>query len=308
MCAETPHKRSLAGARRHVCGQALIEVLVAALALVPLLLLVAWLGKVQALRQATIAASRSLAFECSVRLDECADAAGVDGLADEVRRRSFSRLDAPVLAIDRLGDDPGSRERNPAWVDRGNRALIERFSDIGVRVERQRFDAGESVAHSRGGNLVADAASLLEQHAGPGRFGLDIRSGLLDAQLQVGMSSSARPSFRNQLDSIPLTIRARTAILVDSWNASGPYGGDARSVRTRVERGRQILAAYEATIDARYLPTRGFLALMGAIGLEPSADAFRYHEVDVDIVPHDRVGSATRGASTASSDPARDAP
>ncbi len=308
MCAESLRKRSLAVARRRARGQALIEVLVGAIALVPLLLLVAWLGKVQALRQATIAASRSLAFECSVRVDECGEPDGVVGLADEVRRRSYSRLDAPVFAVDRLGDDPASGERNPMWVDRGNRPLIERFGDIGVHVARQSFDAGASLASSRGGNLVSDAASLLDEQAGPGRFGLDIRSGLLDAQLQVAMSSSARPSFRNQLDSIPLTLRARTAILVDSWNASGPYGGDPRSVHTRVERGRQILAAYEATIDARYLPTRGFLALMDMIGLEPRGGAFRYHDVDVDIVPRDRLGSATRDASPAPSVPTWDAP
>ena len=74
----------------------------------------------------------------------------------------------------------------------------------------------------------------------------------------------------------------------------GPYGGDARSVQTRVERGRKILDAYEATVDARYLPTRGFITLMGAIGLEPAADAFRYHDADVDIVPRDRLGGAAQ--------------
>ena len=43
----------------HARGQALLETLVGAIVLVPLVLLVVWLGKVQTLRQATIAASAS---------------------------------------------------------------------------------------------------------------------------------------------------------------------------------------------------------------------------------------------------------
>lgn len=308
MCAETPRARPPAAARYRARGQALVEVLVGAIALVPLLLLVAWLGKVQSIRQSTIAASRSLAFECTVRPDECADAAGVAALADEVRRRSFSRTDAPVFAVDRPGDDPPRAERNPLWVDRGNRPLIERFGDIGARVEPQSFDAGESLAQSRGGGLVGNAIGWLADHAGPGRFGLAIREGLLDARVQVGVTPSAAQTFASQLDSIPLTVRARTAILSDAWNASGPYGGDARSVQTRVERGRKILDAYEATVDARYLPTRGFITLMGAIGLEPAADAFRYHDADVDVVPRDRVPGSPPAEPTTDPVPSGDTP
>mgnify|MGYP003515335369 CR=1 FL=1 len=53
-----------------------------------------------------------------------------------------------------------------------------------------------------------------------------------------------------------------------------------------------ILPVYEASIDARYLPTRGFIGLMNAIGLEPAGDAFRYHAADVDLVPPDRLGGS----------------
>ena len=297
MCAERRFVPALAAARPRARGQALVETLVATIVLVPLVLLVVWLGKVQSLRQASISASRTLAFECTARPDTCADPAGGAQLADEVRRRAFSRVDAGILSADRLPDDAPSGERNPLWVDRANRPLLERFSDVGVRVDRERFDAGASLVGSRAGSLVADAAAFLAERAGPGRFGLDLADGLVDAKVQANVSATRTATdFLAQLDSIPLRVKAHTAVLTDAWNASGPYGSDARSVQSRVDRGQQILAAYDASIDARYLPTRGFIELMSGIGLEPAGDAFRYHAADVDVVPADRLGGSGAAA------------
>ncbi len=282
--------RTLSCSRLRSCrGQALIETLVGAIALVPLVLLVIWLGKVQSVRQAGIAASRLLAFECTVRVKDCASEAGQATLADELRRRSFSRVDTQVLSSERLGDDPEAGQRNALWVDRGNRPLLERFSDVGIRIDRERFDAGASLAQSRAGGLVSDAAALLADRAGPGRFGLRIEEGLVDAKVQIALSRNRQStSFLTQLDSIPLKIRAHTAILTDAWNASGPRADSERSVESRVNLGKQILTAYESTLDARYLPVRGFISLMNMIGLEPTGDEFTYHQADVDLVPADR--------------------
>jgi hypothetical protein len=271
-------------------GQALLETVVGALALVPLVLLVVWLGKVQSLRQAVISASRIVAFECTVRPQECADPSSHAGLADEIRRRSFSRVDTAVLSLDRSPDLASAPYRNPLWVDRGNRPLLERFSDVGVRVDRERFDAGLSLAQSRAAGLVVDASNWLADKAGPGRFGLQIGDGLIDAKVQANMSASVRHnSFESQLDSIPLRLKAHTAILTDAWNASGPTGALASSVESRVRLGQTILQLYEASLDARYLPVRGFIDLMNLVGLEPRGDAFRYHQSDVSVVPPDRL-------------------
>lgn len=279
-CARAPKPAS---------GQALVEALIAALALVPLVLLIVWLGKVQSLQQAGIAASRSLAFECTVRPEDCADSAAHPELADEVRRRVFSRIDAPVLTQDRVGEMSSADERNPLWVDRANRPLIERFADIGVRVDLETFNAGRALATSRAGSLAEDPLALLSDLAGPGRFGLAIDRGIVNARVQVGVSSGATDDrFRSQLDSIPLRMRAHTAVLADAWNASGPYGADRTSVEQRVDAGSR-LGVYEATLDLRYALTRGFIGLMDVIGLEPAGGAFRYHAADVDVVPADRV-------------------
>lgn len=271
-------------------GQALLETAIGALALVPLVLLIIWLGKVQSLRQAVISASRMVAFECTVRPDECADPSAHAGLADEIRRRAFSRVDTAVRSLDRPADPALLQQRNPLWVDRANRPLLERFSDVGVRVDRERFDAGLSLAQSRATGLVADASTWLADKAGPGRFGLAISDGLVDAKVQANMSASARHgSFASQLDSIPLRIKAHTAILTDAWNASGPRGGLASSVESRVRLGQAILPLYESSLDARYLPVHGFIGLMNLVGLEPQGDAFRYHQTDVSIIPADRL-------------------
>ena len=276
--------------RRGDSGQALIECLVAALVLVPLVLLVVWLGKIDSLRQAGIAASRTLAFECTVRPDACQRAAQHPELADELRRRVFSRFDSPVLTEDRVADLPA--DRNPLWVDRRNRPLLERFSDVAIRIDLPSFDAGVAVAESRAGGLVDGVASLADALAGPGRFSLTTGGGFVDARVQVAVTPSARPDgFRPQLNSIPLRIHARTAILTDAWNASGPRGG-ASSVQARAGQGARISDVYESTIDARYALTRGFIGAMGAIGLEPAAEQFRYRDIDVDQVPADRTGRA----------------
>lgn len=282
MCA-----RSVGNAvRRPQFGQALSEVLVALLVLVPLLLALVWLGKMLALRQATVEASRLLAFECAVRLAACAHESGQAQLADEVRRRAFSRVDAPIRSGEALADRPPAAERNPLWADAGGRALLARMSDVAIRVAPQRFDAGLAVATGKESAALGNAMNLLSDLAGPGRFGLGLTEGLYVATVQARSS----PVAGIRLPLPGLVIQARTALLADAWTATGPYGPGSASVQSRVARGAALHPVHEASIDARYLPVRGFLGLMDAIGLEPLGGAFRYHQADVDVVPPDRIG------------------
>ena len=78
------------------------------MALVPLVIATLWLGKTLSMRQAAIEASLALAFECTVRPADCTDPAGQAQLADELRRRTFSRIDAPIRSHDTLGDQPSA--------------------------------------------------------------------------------------------------------------------------------------------------------------------------------------------------------
>ncbi len=123
-------------------GQALVEALVASLVLVPLSLLVVMLGKFQSIQTATVSASRTLAFECTVRPQDCADARAHAGLANDVRRRHFGRIDREILSDDVLDDGAPAAEHNALWVDRRGRALLERFADVDVTLAAPHFGAG----------------------------------------------------------------------------------------------------------------------------------------------------------------------
>src|SRR5690606_233032 len=101
-------------ASRH-SGQALVETLVAALVLVLCALLVVLLGKYQSMQMSTIAASRTLAFECTVRPHDCGDASARERLGGETTRRHFGRIDREILSNDVLTDAAPPSERNALW-------------------------------------------------------------------------------------------------------------------------------------------------------------------------------------------------
>lgn len=269
-------------------GQALVEALVAAVALVPLALLVVLLGKLQSMQQATIAASRTLAFECTVRPDDCSDASARIALADDARRRHFGRIDREILTGDLIDDAAPVHERNALWTDRRGRALLERHADVTIAVAPGRFDAGASTAAGRAGG---DAALLLDRLAGPSRFGLSIDGGLAASEVRVRVSPGSVGNERfTRLDSLPLLMRARTALVTDAWNASGPYGSAAHTVQSRVEAGQRVDPVHEAAFRAGYQLTQWSMQLMDTAGLEARASAFRPRETDVDRVPADRIG------------------
>lgn len=276
--------------RRRQRGQALAEALVGCIALIPLVLLTVLLGKYQSVQLATIDASRHLAFECTVRLHACDDLAGHPQLVDELRIGHFARTGREIQSNDVIDGDATAPERQALWVDASNRPLLEHYGDVSARITQSSFDAGEAVAVGNGRLMFAQAAEILADLAGPGRFGLALTGGLVDARVQVRLSpSQTARSFANQLDSLPLRMTARAAVLTDAWNASGPHGSDEATVESRVDRGRRLNGAIETGIDAAYLPTRMLIELAHALLMEPRGSAFRYHEIDVDLVPPDRL-------------------
>lgn len=287
MCAERTRAQA---------GQALVETLVLGIALVPLAVLVVLLGKYQSIQSATVAASRSLAFDCAVRPQSCSDPAAAGWLAESLRSRHFSRLDTPPLSGERAVGV------QPLWHDRTGRPLLDHLTDVGAAVSAQRFDAGLGTALGRASSASGGAgggsgssgpspAEVLDRLAGPARFGLAIDGGLLDARVQVAVASSqaGRAGFA-RLDPMPVTMRARTVILADAWQASGPRG-EAGSVEARSGAGARLDPLREGRLTVGYQLTRWAIDLMGAFGLEPAARQFRYHEIDPGAIPADRVGA-----------------
>jgi hypothetical protein len=272
-------------------GQALVELVVALIALLPVFLAVGLLAKYQDMQQATVAASRLLAFECSVRISACPAGAPAPELAAEVRERFFGPHATRIVTVSQPADEVTAANGNPFWVDRSGRPLLERFEDVTVEVGRQHFNTPLALAGSLGERSFPGAVKLLSELGGPGRFGLDINGGLVDVRVHAQVARS-RPSdgWVRRLWAMPLRLSARTAVLVDGWNASGPYGAEHDSFETRVHAGSR-LPGIQPVIDAGYLPVRALLAVAEALGIESTARHFRFHRIDVDLLPRDRIGA-----------------
>lgn len=270
--------------RRTVRGQAIVELLVAMLALVPLYFGVVWIAKVLDVQQSTVAASRALAFECTVRPSACAAPAAHPELAEDTRLRFFASHRLGVRSDGALPARP-----NAFWVDRRGDALLEGLDDVTIDVVPRRFDSPLGFAGGLGEGFPR-AVRVLSELAGPGRFGLDIEGGLVEARVEARLARSwPGDGWVRSLTAMPLAMSARTAILTDAWNASGPYGEEADSVETRVAEGTRV-PGLDTAIAAGWLPVRGLLAIGAALGFESRASELRWHEIDVDLVPADRLG------------------
>jgi hypothetical protein len=265
-------------------GQAIIEFLVAGLVLIPLFLLMPLIGKYLDIKQTTIAASRKLAFECTVRYTDCGNLAGNPSFADEIRMRFFSGDQSPVLTNDYPTQDAiEAGQGDPLWVDTKGTPLLERYSDVGIKADAGTVDPGGGVV-----------SQLL--NAGPGLFGLDLTAGLFDARVQTNLSTTkGGTDFLTQLNSLILKMQFHTAILTNAWTANGPgVSGDKcqpdkNTVIGRVSQVGLCLPQYKAA-DAAYLPASAVvLPLAATFTTESNVDSFDFHDFVtpawVDTVP-----------------------
>jgi len=252
-------------------GQAIVEFLVGALVLIPLFLLMPLIGKYLDIKQATIAASRKLAFECTVRYADCSNLNGNPSFADEIRMRFFAGDQSPVLTNDLPGQDAvQAGQGNPLWVDNRGRPLLENYSDVGIRADASDIDPGAGLV-----------TSLL--NAGPGTFGLDLKQGLFDARVQAQLSKNdGGADFLTQLDSLFLKMQFHTAIMTNAWTANGPGNSgdkcqpDKNTVIGRVSQVGLCLTPYKVA-DATYLPASAVvLPIAGAF--ESNAGNFDFHD------------------------------
>lgn len=329
-CRGRPLLRLLLRKPHRQFGQAMVETVVLAAALVPLLLAIPLLAKYQDIRHAAVAASRTAAFECSVRPDSCAGSSGEAALADDLRRRHFARHDRDLFTADAMAQDAPGVERNRFWVDRRGANLLASPSDVTVNLRAGDSDAlqgawsrGAAGAPGSGGSAgsagsigSAGSAALAVAAAGPGAFGLETGKGLLTAQVRARVSvDRTLAQWLARPEGMRLALTGKTAVIVDSWNASEAKGSDPRSFETRTELGRRLPdvgattgileqarraapagaletpggAGAEDVIDALYSPIRLLITGPLLAPVEPRGRLFRYHEIDVDVVPQDRV-------------------
>jgi hypothetical protein len=252
-------------------GQAIIEFLVAGLVLIPLFVLMPLIGKYLDIKETTIAASRKLAFECTVRYADCSNLAGNPSFADEIRMRFFSGDPSPVLTNDYPAQDAiEAGQGNPLWVDDKGAPLLEKYSDVGIEADAGTVDPGGAVVNQ-----------LLR--AGPATFGLDLTAGLFNARVQTDLSpTTGGADFLTQLNSLVLKMQFHTAILTNAWTANGPGAqGDKcnpgrNTVIGRVSQAGLCLAPYQAA-DLAYLPASAVvLPLAGSF--ETNVGDFHFHD------------------------------
>jgi hypothetical protein len=258
-------------------GQALTEFLVAAVAIIPLFLLMPLIAKYQDINHSTLSASRYAAFEAMTRNDSTSYGwKPPSQLADEVRRRFFSNPDAPIKTDDVAGNFKANQ--NLFWRGPRDEALI---SDINNDVQVSFGTSGAS-DHASGFSGAPDGNifSLKDQ--------LDLKArGIYTAGVSVSLlNMPAGLKFYEPFDQINLRMTRRTSLAIDAWTASGPG-----QVASKIE-GASLI--YPATVLSGITPILGAavasVELPGVFARKPMPSP-RFGELDffVDVVPADRL-------------------
>lgn len=193
-------------------GQALTEFLVAAVALVPLFLLIPVIAKYQDISHATQMASRYVAFDAFTRNDSVSTWKSESQLADEVRRRFFSNADAPIKTNDVAGNFLANH--NLFWRNPNGGVLIKDFNtDVMVS-----FGTAGGATHDTGFGAASDGTPFIL------RDPLQLRArGVYTANVSVALANlPAGLKFYEPFDALNLSISRGTSVVIDPWTASGP--------------------------------------------------------------------------------------
>ena len=272
--------------RCRVRGQALIETLVIGIAMVPMFLAVPLLAKYSDIRQAAIEASRTAAFDCTVRFDDCTSPEGQAAALLSAERHHFADPRSVSTSAALAARSPARPNR--FWVDRKQAPLLDVRDSVQLVMTRETADSITG-ALGNGGNGIVAAASAL---SGPGAFGLDPDGGLIKARVAARVSiGKTLAQWMRRPEGLALRLNGTTAVLTDAWNATAADDGDRRSVRARVDEGWRLPLG-ESIVDLAYAPIRELITGPMLAPVEPRGRLFRYHEVDVDLVPADRIGEA----------------
>jgi hypothetical protein len=212
----------MTGVERLARGQALVEFLVLALALLPLFLLMPMIAKYQDVAHAAQMASRYVSFESMTRNAGAGSWKPEAQLAQQARRRFFGNSDAPIKTDDGAGNFPANQ--NLFWRSPGQQALI---ADIGRDVTLH-FGTASGTAHRDGYSAADDGLPFNLVGAAAQRMGLQ-SDGIYTAQVDVALLNLPA-GLKNYapFDSINLTMKRHTSVLVDAWTASNPGQVESR--------------------------------------------------------------------------------
>jgi hypothetical protein len=269
-------------------GQALLETLIVGAMLSIAMGLVLMWAKLQSIDQASAAAARSIAFQCAASRSACSTAERGGAVSQSVLRRLLGDGDREVLSGDRLLSISGVSPTRSFWRRLDGQPLLADLDSSLPNRSSQQFDAGFNVA-ARAYGAPSGAARLLDRF-GPGRFGLDPESGFAVTELEL-RARAAWPGAASAdvASEQTLRFRGRSAMLSDAWNAADVTGDSTGSMAERVRRGSRLDPAAESALTAGYQLSRGALRAASGAGLEPLGRHFKPAQLDVTIVPSDRV-------------------
>lgn len=243
-----------------VRGQAMAEMLVVLIALVPLWLALFAYAGLQDLATTTQAAARYAAFDAA-RSPEAAVS-----LAQRVRRHVFDDAALPVGASDRAAGDAWVRYPG-LWVDPSSRSRwLSGPASVSTQVAAQPPGGLSGQASRIALAAVAPAAPLA-----PGHF--DLRpTGASAARVRSELGNVSLPWLPQ-----PFAFDAQVSVLGDVWAAA-----DAHEVAERVRGASplRVLSPVTRVIE----PLTPALAL-----LEPALRDFCPGEIAPDVVPPDRL-------------------
>ena len=184
-------------AKSHQQGQALMEFLVVAVALMPLFLLLPIIAKYQDIAHSTLIASRYAAFDDMVRNATQNSQKPIEQLQDEVRRRFFSSSTAPIKTNDVAGNFKA--HQNLFWRTPNDQSLIAKFDDVLVQRSNQ------------GGQ---DAYGFMYKFGG---------SGISTTNVSVKLANlPANLEFYKPFDNINLVMQRSTSVVTDGWSSRNP--------------------------------------------------------------------------------------
>ncbi|MDQ2736439.1 MAG: hypothetical protein M3Y55_15935 [Pseudomonadota bacterium] len=269
---DKPPRRSHPRVRER--GQALTEFLVAAIALVPLFLLIPLIAKYQDISHATQMASRYVAFDAFTHNDSLGTPKPEGQLADEVRRRFFGNADSPIKTNDVAGNFLA--DHNLFWRDPNGDVLIKDFSnDVTVS-----YGPANASAHGNGFTAASDGTPFVPLHD---QLGLRAR-GLYTVNVSVALANMpAGLSFYEPFDKIDLSIARSTSVAIDPWTARNPQEVEGKIAANPLIFPVGSLAAVSPVVD-------GAVTAIDAPGIIRGP---RLGQLDFwrDVVPQDRLQS-----------------
>lgn len=261
--------------KRHI-GGALVEFVLVASVLAPLLILIPTLAKNTDVAMATSQAARYGAWEQTVIIK------GGDELATEINNRFYSKANVSINSAS--GALSGEDMHRNFWGGVGISDQLFRAGDEGIGVEVNESSLGgkagkvESAIHNFGsalGSIVPDS----EWDLGGGKLytvdvGLEIKDDIFIGEESSGMGCDGVQAEAKAC------VTQRSAILTDTWGARGPAQVERR-VRSLVPGGAlEPLGEVVSTIGVVLPLFQELKDLDGAFGL-----------VVPDALPEDRYGT-----------------